>query len=108
MNRLCQGDVGSGKTMVAAACVWFAAQSGWQSALMAPTEILARQHYENLSPLFARFGLRCALLTGSTRARERREILAGLGRRQCRPVHRHPRPADGGCAVRPAGACHHR
>ena len=78
MNRLCQGDVGSGTTMVAAACVWFAAQSGWQSALMAPTEILARQHYENLAPLFARFGLRCALLTGSTRAKERREILAGL------------------------------
>ena len=78
MNRLCQGDVGSGKTMVAAACVWFAAQSGWQSALMAPTEILARQHYENLAPLFARVGLRCALLTGSTRAKERREILAGL------------------------------
>ena len=78
MNRLCQGDVGSGKTMVAAACVWFAARSGWQSALMAPTEILARQHYENLAPLFARFGLRCALLTGSTPARERRAILEGL------------------------------
>ena len=78
MNRLCQGDVGSGKTMVAAACIWFAAQSGWQSALMAPTEILARQHYENLAPLFARFGLRCALLTGSTRTRERRAILDGL------------------------------
>ena len=78
MNRLCQGDVGSGKTMVAAACVWFAAQSGWQSALMAPTEILARQHYENLAPLFARFGLRCALLTGSTPTRERRGILEGL------------------------------
>lgn len=78
MNRLCQGDVGSGKTMVAAACVWFAAQNGWQSALMAPTEILAHQHYENLSPLFARFGLRCALLTGSTRAKERREILTAL------------------------------
>ena len=78
MNRLVQGDVGSGKTMVAAACVWFAAQSGWQSALMAPTEILARQHYENLAPLFARFGLPCALLTGSTPARERRAILAGL------------------------------
>lgn len=78
MNRLCQGDVGSGKTMVAAACVWFAAQSGWQSALMAPTEILARQHYENLAPLFEKFNLRCALLTGSTRAKERREILSGL------------------------------
>jgi len=78
MNRLCQGDVGSGKTMVAAACIWFAAQNGWQSALMAPTEILARQHYEGLSPLFARFGLRCALLTGSTKAKERREILAAL------------------------------
>ena len=78
MNRLCQGDVGSGKTMVAAACVWFAARNGWQSALMAPTEILARQHYENLTPLFARFGLHCALLTGSTRVRERRAILAGL------------------------------
>ncbi|MBE6990442.1 MAG: ATP-dependent DNA helicase RecG [Ruminococcaceae bacterium] len=78
MNRLCQGDVGSGKTMVAAACIWFAAQSGWQSAMMAPTEILARQHYENLAPLFARFGLTCALLTGSTKARERRELLARL------------------------------
>ena len=78
MNRLCQGDVGSGKTMVAAACMWFAAQNGWQSALMAPTEILARQHYENLSPLFARFGLTCALLTGSTRTARRREILEQL------------------------------
>ena len=78
MNRLLQGDVGSGKTMVAAACIWFAAQSGWQSALMAPTEILARQHFETLSPLMARLGLTCALLTGSTRAKERRETLAGL------------------------------
>ena len=78
MNRLCQGDVGSGKTMVAAACVWFAAQSGWQSALMAPTEILARQHYENLSPLLERFGISCALLTGSTKVKERRAILEGL------------------------------
>ena len=78
MNRLCQGDVGSGKTMVAAACVWFAAQSGWQSALMAPTEILARQHYENLSPLLEQFGISCALLTGSTKVKERRAILEGL------------------------------
>ena len=78
MNRLCQGDVGSGKTMVAAACIWFAVESGWQTALMAPTEILARQHYQGLAPLLARFSIRCALLTGSTRSRERREILAGL------------------------------
>ena len=78
MNRLVQGDVGSGKTMVAAACIWFAAQNGWQSALMAPTEILARQHYDNLSPLFAAFGLHVALLTGSTRAKERRAVLEGL------------------------------
>ena len=78
MNRLCQGDVGSGKTMVAAACAWFAAQNRWQSALMAPTEILARQHYEGLAPLLQRFGLRCALLTGSTKAKERREILTAL------------------------------
>lgn len=78
MNRLCQGDVGSGKTMVAAACIWFAFQNGWQSAMMAPTEVLARQHYENVKPLFDTFGLRCALLTGSTRAKERREILEGL------------------------------
>ena len=78
MNRLCQGDVGSGKTMVAAACAWFAAENSWQSALMAPTEILARQHYENLQPLFTRFGMQCALLTGSTPAKERRAILAGL------------------------------
>lgn len=78
MNRLCQGDVGSGKTMVAAACIWFAVKNGWQTALMAPTEILARQHYQGLAPLLARFSIRCALLTGSIRAKERREILAGL------------------------------
>ena len=78
MNRLCQGDVGSGKTMVAAACIWFAVENGWQTALMAPTEILARQHYQGLAPLLARFSIRCALLTGSIRAKERREILAGL------------------------------
>ena len=72
MNRLCQGDVGSGKTMVAAACVYFCVKNGRQAALMAPTEILARQHYQGLAPLLARFSIRCALLTGSTRAKERR------------------------------------
>ena len=78
MNRLVQGDVGSGKTMVAAAAAWFAAQNGWQSALMAPTEILARQHYETLAPLFEKLGLTCTLLTGSTKAKERRELLTKL------------------------------
>ena len=78
MNRLCQGDVGSGKTMVAAACVYFMVKNGRQAALMAPTEILAQQHYQGLAPLLENLGIRCALLTGSTRSRERREILAGL------------------------------
>ena len=78
MNRLCQGDVGSGKTMVAAACVYFCVKNSRQAALMAPTEILAQQHYENLSPLLERFGISCALLTGSTKAKERRAILEGL------------------------------
>ena len=78
MNRLIQGDVGSGKTMVAAAAVWFAAQSGLQSALMAPTEILAEQHCKTLAPLLENLGARCALLTASTPARTRRSILAQL------------------------------
>lgn len=78
MNRLLQGDVGSGKTMVAAAALVLAAKNGFQGALMAPTEILALQHYEGLSPLFARLGIRCGLLTGSTRAKERAELLKAL------------------------------
>ena len=72
MNRLVQGDVGSGKTLVAAACVWYAAQSGAQSAFMAPTEILAEQHFATLSGFLEPFGIRVAKLTGSMRAKERR------------------------------------
>jgi ATP-dependent DNA helicase RecG len=78
MNRLCQGDVGSGKTMVAAACVYFAVKNGRQAALMAPTEILAQQHYAGLAPLMERLGIRCALLTGSTPAKTKRSISAQL------------------------------
>ena len=78
MNRLCQGDVGSGKTMVAAACVYFCVKNGRQAALMAPTEILAQQHYNGLAPLLENLGIRCALLTGSTRAATKRSIAAQL------------------------------
>ena len=78
MNRLCQGDVGSGKTMVAAACVYFTVKNGRQAALMAPTEILARQHYEGLRPLMEPLGVRCALLTGSNTAKEKKTLAAAL------------------------------
>jgi len=74
MNRLVQGDVGSGKTLVAAACAWLAAQSGWQSALMAPTEILAEQHHKTLSGLLAPLNMRVALLTGGLNAAEKRAV----------------------------------
>lgn len=78
MNRLLQGDVGSGKTMVAAAAAYLAAKNGRQAALMAPTEILAEQHYKSLSPLFDCFGLRCCLLTGSTPAGEKKKLKQAL------------------------------
>ncbi|MBR5741346.1 MAG: ATP-dependent DNA helicase RecG, partial [Firmicutes bacterium] len=78
MNRLVQGDVGSGKTAVAAAAVFKAAKSGFQAVFMAPTEILSKQHYEGLKPLFSAFGIRVAFLSGTSTAKERKEILAGL------------------------------
>ena len=72
MNRLVQGDVGSGKTMVAAAAAYLAAKNGKQSALMAPTEILAEQHYKSLSKLLEPMGITVGLLTGSMTAKEKR------------------------------------
>ena len=74
MNRLVQGDVGSGKTMVAAACAYFAVKNSHQSAFMVPTEILAEQHYDTLSPLFEKLGVTCALLCGSQTAATKRKI----------------------------------
>jgi ATP-dependent DNA helicase RecG len=78
MNRLLQGDVGSGKTIVALLSMLLAADNGYQSCLMAPTEILAQQHYNGLSELLKGTGITLRILTGSTKAKERREILAGL------------------------------
>ena len=74
MNRLLQGDVGSGKTVVGAACVWLMARSGFQSAMMAPTEILAEQHAKTLEALLEPAGVRVALLTGSLSAAEKRRV----------------------------------
>lgn len=78
MNRLLQGDVGSGKTMVALLCSLLSADSGYQSCIMAPTEVLANQHYNNSAKLLENTGIKTALLTGSTKAKERREIAEGL------------------------------
>lgn len=78
MTRLVQGDVGSGKTMVAAAALYKNARAGFQGALMAPTEILASQHFQGLAPIFAKLGLRTAFLSGDTSAKERKSVLAGL------------------------------
>jgi ATP-dependent DNA helicase RecG len=78
MNRLLQGDVGSGKTMIALLAMLIAADNGYQSCMMAPTEILAQQHYAGLSELLKDMPLEVALLTGSTKTAERRRVLQGL------------------------------
>ncbi len=78
MLRLLQGDVGAGKTVVALLAMARAAEAGAQAVLMAPTEILARQHFATIEPLAAQAGLRCAVLTGREKGRERTETLAGL------------------------------
>lgn len=75
MNRLVQGDVGSGKTIVATIAMVACSFSGFQSALMAPTEILAKQHYENIKALVEKQGMQVALLIGSMKKKEREEIL---------------------------------
>ena len=78
MNRLIQGDVGSGKTIVAIISLFINYLSGYQGALMAPTEILAVQHFHNIEKLFDKYGIRITLLTGNTKAKEKKEIYEKL------------------------------
>ena len=78
MNRLLQGDVGSGKTMVAVLTALIAIGNGYQACIMAPTEVLAQQHYKNIEKFLAPTGVKAALLTGSSKTKERREIHQGL------------------------------
>ena len=78
MNRLVQGDVGSGKTMAAAYGAWVAAKNEYQCALMAPTELLAEQHFRSLSPLLGKAGVRVGLLTGAVKGRARKAVYAAL------------------------------
>ena len=73
MNRLVQGDVGCGKTVVAAASMYVAVKNGYQAAMMAPTEILATQHFESLQNMFGKYGIKTVLLTGSMTAKQKRE-----------------------------------
>jgi ATP-dependent DNA helicase RecG len=78
MNRLLQGDVGSGKTIVAIMCMLLALDNGFQACLMAPTEILAQQHFQSVHTLLEKMGIPCAILTGTTKGKERKEILKQL------------------------------
>ena len=78
MNRLLQGDVGSGKTMVAILTALIAIGNGYQACIMAPTEVLAQQHYKNIQKILEPTGVKSALLTGSSKTAERREVHAGL------------------------------
>lgn len=86
MSRLVQGDVGCGKTAIAFGAITLCVESGFQAAMMAPTEILARQHYENALQLLQTQGIPCRLLTGSTRAAERKRILAELAAGECKAL----------------------
>jgi len=78
MNRLLQGDVGSGKTVVAAASMYFSFKNGYQSALMAPTEILAIQHYNTLMNFFKNFDMKICLLTGSIANSKKKQITKSI------------------------------
>ena len=86
MSRLVQGDVGCGKTAVAFGAIYLAAHAGYQTTMMAPTEILAVQHYENARKMLEPLGIRCRLLTGSVRAKDRKAILQDIREHGCDAV----------------------
>ncbi len=86
MNRIVVGDVGSGKTLCATAAAYIACKNGYQCALMAPTEILATQHFDSLLPIFNSLGITCELLTGSTSTKDKRAILSRLKSGECQFV----------------------
>ena len=98
MNRLLQGDVGSGKTIVGVQAMVIAVENGYQTALMAPTEILAEQHARNIRRIVENAGAtyRVELLTGSLKAKEKREVQAAIAERRCRHCGRHARGDSGG------------
>ena len=83
MSRIVVGDVGCGKTVCAAAAIYIAVKNGYQAALMAPTEILALQHFGDLSPLFEKLGIRCALLTSSVTKAKKQKIYEALANGEC-------------------------
>ncbi len=86
MSRLIQGDVGCGKTVIAFGAIEAACRNGYQAAMMAPTEILAEQHYLNAKEILEPAGIQCCLLTGSTKAKERKAILQALEDGSCQAV----------------------
>ena len=108
MVRLLQGDVGSGKTVVALLAAATVIEAGRQAALMAPTEILARQHLATIAPLAEKAGLRVAILTGRERGKERDETLRTARARRDRSAGRHPRAVPGRGRVPRPRARHHR
>ncbi len=86
MSRLVQGDVGSGKTLVAAACIWSVCSMGMQAAFMAPTEILAEQHFSTVSAFLSPFGISVEKLTGSMSAKQKREVKARIASGQTQVI----------------------
>ena len=106
MQRLLQGDVGSGKTIVAALAALQAVESGWQVAVMAPTEILAEQHYAKFSAWLAPLGIEVAWLTGSLSRKEKREAAERVASGQAQVIGGHPCAVPGTNGFPQPRSCH--